>query len=67
MEITITKESLVSNLVDLYTKNLIDSCNDNGLDDEEKNAYLVLHRKRINQDAENIADLIFKAYEDSED
>lgn len=67
MEITITKESLVSKLVDLYTKNLIDSCNDNGLDDEEKNAYLVLHRKRINQDAENIADLIFKAYEDSED
>jgi len=66
MEITITKESLVSKLVDLYTKNLVDSCNDNGLDDEEKNAYLVLHRKRINQDADNIADLIFKAYEDSE-
>lgn len=67
MEITITKESLVSNLIDLYTKNLIDACNDNGLDDEEKNAYLVLHKKRITQDANNIADLIFNAYEDNKD
>lgn len=67
MEITVTKESLASKLIDLYTKNLIDACNSNGLDDEEKNAYLILHRKRITQDANNITDLIFKAYEDNKD
>ncbi len=61
MQITITKEELIDNLKTLFSNEFKDSLEETDLDEDEKNANVVLSKKRIAQDAENIANVVFKA------
>jgi hypothetical protein len=63
MEITTTKEELVQNLTKYFTTDLSDNLDKSGLDQEEKDANLVLSRKKIAADAEGIASVVFKSFE----
>ena len=63
MEITTTEEVLVKNLVKYFTTDLSENLDKSGLDKEEKDANLVLSRKRIAADAEGIASVVFKSFE----
>jgi hypothetical protein len=63
MEITTTKEELVQNLVKHFTADLSSNLDNSDLDEEEKNANMVLSRKRIAADAEGIAEVVFKSFE----
>ena len=63
MEITTTEEVLVKNLVKYFTTDLSDNLDKSGLDQEEKDANLVLSRKKIAADAEGIASVVFKSFE----
>lgn len=66
-KIKISKEELVENLKQHFTKEFIDSLEKTDLDQDEKDANIVLSRRKIIADAENIADLVFKVYnKDSE-
>jgi hypothetical protein len=61
MELIITKEKLKENLIDYFTKDCIKSFELSDLDQEEKDATLVLARKRIEADSQTIVDLVYKA------
>ena len=63
MEITTTKEELVQNLTKYFTTDLSENLDKSGLDKEEKDANLVLSRKKIAADAEGIASVVFKSFE----
>jgi hypothetical protein len=63
MEITTTQDVLVKNLVKYFTTDLSNNLDKSGLDKEEKDANLVLSRKKINADAEGIAAVVFKSFE----
>ena len=63
MEITTTEEVLVKNLVKYFTTDLSNNLDKSGLDQEEKDANLVLSRKKIAADAEGIASVVFKSFE----
>jgi len=63
MEITTTKEELVQNLTKYFTTDLSNNLDKAGLDQDEKDANMVLSRKKINADAENIAAVVFKSFE----
>ena len=63
MEITTTKEELVQNLTKYFTTDLSENLDKSGLDQEEKDANLVISRKRIAADAEGIASVVFKSFE----
>jgi hypothetical protein len=63
MEITTTKEELVQNLTKYFTTDLSENLDKSGLDQEEKDANLVLSRKKIAADAEGIASVVFKSFE----
>jgi len=63
MEITTTEEVLVKNLVKYFTTDLSENLDKSGLDKEEKDANLVLSRKKIAADAEGIASVVFKSFE----
>ena len=63
MEITTTEEVLVKNLVKYFTTDLSENLDKSGLDQEEKDANLVLSRKKIVADAEGIASVVFKSFE----
>ena len=63
MEITTTEEVLVKNLVKYFTTDLSENLDKSGLDKEEKDANLVLSRKKIVADAEGIASVVFKSFE----
>jgi hypothetical protein len=63
MEITTTEEVLVQNLVKYFTTDLSENLDKSGLDKEEKDANLVLSRKKIAADAEGIASVVFKSFE----
>ena len=63
MEITTTEEVLVKNLVKYFTTDLSENLDKSGLDQEEKDANLVISRKRIAADAEGIASVVFKSFE----
>ena len=63
MEITTTEEVLVQNLVKYFTTDLSNNLDKSGLDQEEKDANLVLSRKKIAADAEGIASVVFKSFE----
>ena len=62
MEITTTEEVLVKNLVKYFTTDLSENLDKSGLDKEEKDANLVLSRKKIAADAEGIASVVFKSF-----
>jgi hypothetical protein len=59
----INKIMLTENLNKHFTKEFLDSLEETELDEEEKAANLVLARKKIKCDSENIADLVFKVME----
>jgi hypothetical protein len=63
MEITTTEDVLVKNLVKYFTTDLSENLDKSGLDQEEKDANLVLSRKKIAADAEGIASVVFKSFE----
>jgi hypothetical protein len=63
MEIKTTKEELVQNLTKYFTTDLSENLDKSGLDQEEKDANLVLSRKKIAADAEGIASVVFKSFE----
>jgi hypothetical protein len=63
MEITTTEELLVQNLVKYFTTDLSNNLDKAGLDQDEKDANMVLSRKKINADAEGIASVVFKSFE----
>lgn len=62
MELTINKEDLKNKLVELFTNNLLASAAQQELDQEETNAHLVLNRKKIQADADQVVALVFAAY-----
>lgn len=62
MEITVNKADLVVKINDLLINNVLAQCAQQGLDEEETNAHVVLNRKKAVQDAVNIANLVFAAY-----
>ena len=61
MELIITKEKLKENLVNYFTKDCIKSFELSDLDQEERDATLVLAKKRIDTDSQTIVDLVYKA------
>jgi hypothetical protein len=63
MEITTTEEVLVQNLIKYFTTDLSNNLDKSGLDQEEKDANMVLSRKKIAADAEGIASVVFKSFE----
>jgi hypothetical protein len=63
MEITTDEYKLVQNLVKYFTTDLSENLDKSGLDQEEKDANLVLSRKKIAADAEGIASVVFKSFE----
>ena len=63
MEITTTEDVLVNNLIKYFTTDLSNNLDKSGLDQEEKDANLVLSRKKIAADAEGIASVVFKSFE----
>jgi hypothetical protein len=62
MEITITKETLKENLIKYFTEDCIRSLEVSDFDQEERDATLVLSRKRIDADSQTIVDLVYKSY-----
>ena len=63
MEITITQDVLVKNLTKYFTTDLLNNLDKAGLDQEEKDANLVLSRKKIAADAQGVASMVFKSFE----
>jgi hypothetical protein len=59
MEITTTRENLVENLIKQMTSNVISGLSGKDLDQEEIDATVVLNKKKIDNDANIIADLVF--------
>lgn len=62
----ITKESLVENLKKHFMKELTDNLAQANLDEEEVQANIVLSKKRIQADADNITELVFDAMKSDE-
>ena len=63
MEITTTKELLVENLVKYFTADFLKSLEEADLDQDEKDANIILSRKKIKADAEGLATVVFKSFE----
>jgi hypothetical protein len=63
MEITTTKENLIEKLVQSLNNNLLVNLANSDLDEDEKQANIVLARKSILSDAQNISEMVFKAFE----
>lgn len=61
MEITTTKENLVENLIKQMTNNVTAGLAGKDLNQEEIDATLVLNKKKIDNDANVIAELVFKS------
>jgi hypothetical protein len=62
MEITTTKEELKQKLESYFLEDFIKTLESAELDEDEKEANLVLSKKKRKTDAEGLADMIFKAY-----
>ena len=63
MEITTTRELLVENLNKYFTADFIKNLEETDLDQDEKDANIILSRKKIKADAEGIATVVFKSFE----
>jgi hypothetical protein len=63
MEITTTKELLIENLNKYFTADFIKNLEETDLDQDEKDANIILSRKKIKADAEGIATVVFKSFE----
>lgn len=64
MEITTTKEVLAEKLIVKMTSNVLAGLAGKDLDQEEIDATLVLNKKKIHNDANVIAELVFRSFED---
>ena len=62
MEITTTKEELRQKLESYFLEDFIKTLESAELDEDEKEANLVLSKKKRKTDAQGLADMIFKAY-----
>ena len=62
-KLTITKEGLIENLKKYFSGEFIKSLDELDLDEEERQANIVLSRKKIAVDAENLANMVFEAYD----
>ena len=62
MEITTTKEELKQKLESYFLEDFIKTLESAELDEDEKEANLVLSKKKRKADAQGLADMIFKAY-----
>jgi|LakMenEpi03Aug12_release.lakeMendotaPanAssembly.Ray.scaffolds.fasta_scaffold2355106_2 hypothetical protein len=62
MEITTTKEELKQKLESYFLEDFIKTLESAELDEDEKEANLVLSKKKRKSDAQGLADMIFKAY-----
>ena len=62
MEITTNRDNLVEKLLAQMTNNVIAGLTGKDLDQEEIDATLVLNKKKIANDANVIADLVFKSF-----
>lgn len=63
MEITTTKELLIENLTKYFKADFLKTLEGTDLDQDEKDANVILSKKRTIADSENIADIVFKAFE----
>ena len=63
MEITTTKELLVENLIKYFNADFLKNLEEVELDQDEKEANIVLSRKKIKADAEGLATIVFKSFE----
>lgn len=63
MEITTTKELLVENLIKYFNADFLKSLEEANLDEDEKEANIILSRKKIKADAEGLATVVFKSFE----
>lgn len=62
MEITTNKEELKQKLELYFLEDFIKTLESAELDEDEKEANLVLSKKKRKADAQGLADIIFKAY-----
>jgi hypothetical protein len=62
MEITTTKEELKQKLESYFLEDFTKTLESAELDEDEKEANLVLSKKKRKADAQGLADIIFKAY-----
>jgi hypothetical protein len=63
MEITTTKELLVESLIKYFNADFLKSLDEADLDQDEKDANIILSRKKIKADAEGLATVVFKSFE----
>jgi hypothetical protein len=63
MKITTTKELLIENLTKYFIADLSNKLQESDLDQDEKDANIILSRKKIKADAEGIATVVFKSFE----
>jgi hypothetical protein len=63
MEITTTKELLVESLIKYFNSDFLKSLEEADLDQDEKEANIILSRKKIKADAEGLATVVFKSFE----
>jgi hypothetical protein len=63
MEITTTKELLVENLTKYFNADFLKSLEEVDLDQDEKDANVILSRKKIKADAEGLANIVFRSFE----
>lgn len=62
MELVVNKDELVEKIISIFRSKIIDASKQQGFDEEETNAHLILNRKKFAEDANNIANLVFAAY-----
>ena len=63
MEIVVNKEDLQKKIVEIFNNNLLANLEQNSITDEtEVKAHQVVNKKRFDQEAANIANLVFTAY-----
>jgi hypothetical protein len=63
MEITTTQEELKEKIVAFLNKDFLKSLEETDLDQDEKDANVVLSKKKILADAEQISNIVFRAFE----
>jgi hypothetical protein len=63
MEITTTQELLEEKVFKFLSEDFLNSLKETELDEDEKQANVVLSRKRNAENAKNIAHIVFKAFE----
>jgi hypothetical protein len=63
MKITTTQELLEEKIFNYLSEDFLNSLKETDLDEDEKHANVILSRKRTAENAKNIANIVFKAFE----